>query len=119
MIMNKTTRISEKYILLIRACLDKIENELIRLYWNKNQKEIDSPFANTGESYHNDTFSVSAYSWNDESPNTPNFQYKDLTVFWYKHSNRGVTAYKKTPLTLEFLTEMLNDCYQALEKDFT
>ena len=43
-----------------------IKNELDRLYWNKNQKEMDSPFENTGETYKNKTFKVCAYKWNED-----------------------------------------------------
>ena len=110
-----------KYIPIIIACLDKIAGELARLYWNKNQKEIESPFLNTGASYKNSVFSVQAYSWqeNDEDDDDPvNFRYRDLNVYWYKHSHRCVSAEKKEPLTLEFLVTMLEECIAAMGKDF-
>lgn len=44
--------------LLVRAMLDFIRKELDRHYWNQNQKEMISPFDNTGEEYSNDYMTV-------------------------------------------------------------
>ena len=30
----------------------------------------------------------------------------------------GVTARKTTPITLDFLVDMLNDCFESMRKDF-
>ena len=59
-------KINPKYEKLILGSLMIIKNELDRLYCNKNQKEMDSPFENTGETYKNKTFKVCAYKWNED-----------------------------------------------------
>ena len=56
-------RVEEKYIPLIRSVINEIRRELDRLYWNKYQTDMDSPFDNTGNEYMNDTFIVRAYDW--------------------------------------------------------
>ena len=101
---------------IIRAALNVIRDELDRLYWNKNQKDINSPFDNTGETYSNKAFVVRAYSWEDN--NLPNFEYKDLRCYWYKHSNRGLSAVCGHKLTYEDIETMINVCCDALRKDF-
>ena len=106
---------------LIESVLDKIENEMERLYWNKNQKEMpSSPFQNTGGEYENDTFKVRAYNWDDNEE--PNFEYKDLKIWWYKHSHRGLYwEYNHEKNTLPppyFLEDMLLDCIESIEKDW-
>lgn len=113
-------RVDDKYIPVIKACLDKIDEEMHRLYWNEYQAEYDSPFLNTGNTYTNDTFQVRSYYWgNDENiMSWPNFRYKDLEVRWYKHSNRGLTATKNSELTLDFLADMINDCIESLRRDY-
>lgn len=105
---------------LIKAVLNEIRKELDRLYWNKYQKEMNSPFDNTGETYSNNTFTVRAYYWgdNEEEASQPNFEYKDFCVYWYKHNNRGVEIVYGKPITAEFLSEMLDDCFDAMRKDF-
>lgn len=104
---------------IICAALDKIRKELDRCYWNKNQKEMSSPFDNTGEEYSNNIFSVYAYYWgDDELQLRPNFIYKDLKVFWYKHSNRGVYAESEHMLTLDDLNTMIIECNRAIRNDF-
>ena len=107
-------------ILLVQAVLNRIRNEMDRLYWNKNQREMNSPFDNTGASYENPVFSVRAFSWSDdeEESRKPNFQYGDFTVNWYKHVGRGTCVTSKTEITAEFLAKMLEDCFEAMRKDF-
>ena len=118
--MMEMEKVDSKYIPLLTAVLDKIRHEMDRLYWNKHQKVMDSPFDNTGTEYVNSTFQVYAYYWgDDELINRPNFQYKDLAVFWYKHSNRGVYAfYKSHKIKSKFLADMLDDCIQSMREDF-
>ena len=110
--------VPDRYIPLIQSILNRIHREMDRLYWNKYQKEMSSPFDNTGEEYYNDTFIVRAYYWGDDESNLPNFEYPGFEAYWYKHSSRGLTVYSENDLTLEFLTNMLNDCMIALRKDF-
>lgn len=106
----------ERHCYVIRVALDFIRKEMDRLYWNKNQKEMSSPFDNTGETYSNDTFTVRAYNW--EHNNLPNFEYKDLKVYWYKHSNRGTSAVAQHTLTYEDIETMIDDCCKSLQRDF-
>ena len=54
----------------IEAFLNTIKEFLNIKMWNKYQKEYDSPFDNTGNSYKNDTFEVEAYSWDDDCINS-------------------------------------------------
>lgn len=112
--------IDEKYIRLIQACLLEINQEMCRLFWNENQMDYETPFLNTGNQYENDTFTVRSYYWGDDEKliGLPNFEYKDLKVYWYKHCRRGLRAKKDSELTLDFLAEMVNDCRFSLLRDF-
>ena len=113
-------KIDEKYVYVIQGCLNKIDDEMCRLFWNENQMEYDSPFLNTGNIYRNDTFEVRSYYWGDDENlmRLPNFKYKDFEVRWYKHSNRCTTASKDSELTLDFLAEMVEDCISSLRRDY-
>ena len=106
----------EKITGLIRSCLSEIERELGRLYWNREQKELNSPLQNTGESYKCDAFEVTAYNWDENRE--PNFRYKDLKCWWYKHSRRGMYAESEMPVTAEYLADMLEECFKSMRKDF-
>lgn len=105
--------------LLMEAIMDKIENEMDRLYWNKYQKDMESPFQNTGAEYSNETFTVRAYNWNGND--LPNFEYKDLKIWWYKHSHRGLCweyNYGKNVLPQAiYLADMLDDCIESFRKE--
>lgn len=107
----------DNYTNLIVAVLSEIEYEMGRLYWNKNQKELVSPFQNTGESYENKTFQVHAYNWaGDDSE--PNFHWKGgISIFWYKHYRRGTQVKSTRPLTLDIVNDMLNDCINSMRND--
>ena len=112
--------VPEKYIPVIEGCLCMIETEMDRLYWNKNHKEPDSPFSNTGARYENNTFSVHAYDWNET--NEDNFVYNnpdgELKVCWYKYLGRGMNAtFTGKELTLDFLADMVNQCIKSLRSD--
>ena len=43
--------LNQKQTALVDAILSKIETELERVYWNIYQKEMESPFRNTGTTY--------------------------------------------------------------------
>ena len=110
---------------LIEALLDKINNEMARLYWNNNQEEINSPFSNTGECYQNDTFTVRAYYWGDDEDimRLPNFEYKNFKCWWYKHSNRGLyweydNIQNNHNIPITFISLMLDECCESLQQDF-
>ena len=118
---NNMVRLDRKYIHLIRAALDKIRKELDRLYWNKYQEEMDNPFDNTGGEYVNSTFQVHAYYWGDDEDLIvrPNFEYKDLWIYWYKHSNRDTRAfYISEDISSDYLANMLDECIKSMRKDF-
>ena len=106
---------------LMMAVLAELELQMKRLYWNKNQKEMQSPFENTGAEYSNDTFMVKAYDWNEENDKW-NFKYKDLYIWWYKHYRRGLEWVYHDELNpvipSEFLSEMLDDCIASLSIDW-
>ena len=119
--MMEMEKVDSKYIPLLTAVLDKIRHEMDRLYWNKHQKVMNSPFDNTGTEYANPTFQVHSYYWGDDDEliNRPNFQYKDLRVYWYKHSNRGVEAfYTTSKIESDFLGDMLLECFRSMREDF-
>jgi hypothetical protein len=107
---------------MIISALNLIEIELDRVYWNKYQKELKSPFDNTAETYENNIFAVRAYYWgNDEDKiDLPNFSYKngEFTVHWYKDSHRILWIDCKVEFTVEYLNNMVNDCFNALREDF-
>ena len=113
-------RIEEKHICVVQACLDRIRIELDRLYYNKYQEPMYSPFDNTGEMYGNDTFVVRAYQWGEHEDKyiPPNFEYKGLKIWWYKHSNRGTNGQCNEMLTLDYLAQMIDDCFESMRKDF-
>ena len=107
-------------ILLIEAALSSIRCEMDRLYWNKNQKEMSSPFDNTGNTYHNDVFTVRAYDWQereDDADAEPNFEYADLKVYWYKYLGRGTHARCPHEITADFLEKMIKECFEAMRED--
>ena len=123
-ILGGDAKVGRKYLdhketSVVVAVLREIERELSRCYWNKNQKEIISPFANTGKKYHNSTFSVAAYNWRDER-NESNFFYPadDLIVCWYKYLGRGVSVNVPANWTMDDLPDMLDKCREAIRRDF-
>lgn len=108
---------------VVVAVLRAIEEELLRCYWNKNNKEMESPFCNTGNSYTCDVFSVRAYSWDND--NGKNFVYADrhllqssLIAEWYKHLGRGDYVEVPENWKMEYLADMLKRCKDAIKEDF-
>ena len=108
--------LKEKYVVLIECILQKINEEFQRLYWNENQQHTDGPVYNIGMNYANKTFVIRSYDWNGNF--LPNFQYKNLRVWWYKHLGRGTYAKSNTEPDVDFLYEMLKDCIYSLRVDF-
>lgn len=112
-------QVDSKYYEFIDAVLRDIRRELDRLYWNKNQKQMDSPFDNTGApEYSNDTFKVRSYDWDmaEESEDSPpNFEYKTLKLWWYKYQGRGTYVVADEDVTPEFIYQMYTDCMKALK----
>ena len=113
----------ENLRVLVQCALDKIRKELDRLYWNKNQREMDSPFDNScSEDYKNNYFVVRSYKWNfddEDYEDLPNFESPHLRVKWYKHSNRGVEVFMlKNFVSADTVMTELTNCLKALKEDF-
>lgn len=100
----------------IIALLKEIDNQLLRIMWNKNQKEYESPFGNTGNKFFNKVFQVQAYEWNEDIEQQFNFKYKDIEISWYKYLGRDTTINKE--ITPEEAADMFNDCINSLKEDF-
>ena len=98
------------------ALLNEIANQLSRIMWNKNQKEYESPFGNTGNKFFNKVFQVQAYDWNEDIEQQFNFKYKDIKISWYKYLGRDTTINKE--ITPEEATKMFDDCINSLKEDF-
>lgn len=106
------------------ALLQRLDKELCRVYWNKNQKEYDSPFQNTGNRFANNVFEVQAYSWNDDEHQQYNFKFyfgdkaniKDIEISWYKYLGRDTTV--NQVLDSDIYVDMFNRClHSILEMD--
>lgn len=111
----------DRRTILVEAVLKQIRYYLDIEYWNCYQKDMISPFDNTGITYSNDTFTVRAYDWgvdtlSEDTP--PNFEYKGFKVWWYKYCGRGMYVKTTHPFTTKFLTKMITDCMIAIDKDF-
>jgi len=116
---NDFVRADSKWDTLMNAVLRKIRSELDRLYWNKYQREMHSPFDNTGAEYSNESFSVRAYNWNDDDEELPNFEWGPIRVYWYKREGRGNIVYTKIGYDDPAIYGlMLEKCLDALYKDF-
>lgn len=95
---------------IVDAALCRIRDELDRVMWNVNQKEYDSPFGNTGNSFKCETFEVAAYSWgDDEQPY--NFKWRHIEISWYKYLGRGMSS--NVEISPDIASEMLDDCLKA------
>ena len=111
----------EKYIPILKAALNSIRKEIDRCYWNANQKEMTSPFDNTGApDFSTDYFTVRSYNWGEEEVQKPNFETNTINVYWYKHSNRGVSATINSERTdyAELIAEMLNQSLEGILDTF-
>ena len=102
---------------LLIAVLGEIKSEMDRIYWNVHQKEMDSPFLNTGNYYDDGIFVVRAYDWDGDN-DLPNFQYGKLKCWWYKHYKRGLywTYDGKQGLLppSDYLENMLKHCIHSM-----
>jgi hypothetical protein len=104
----KTYKASE----LLEAALSSIDSELRRVMWNINQKEYESPFSNTANSFVSDTFEAHAYDWNDEHNQPYNFKWKDIEISWYKYMGRGMSINKQ--ITNDEIELLLDNCLAAI-----
>ena len=94
--------------------LTSIDLALCLQMWNKNQKEYDSPFANTGNKYKNEVFELEAFKWDDKTKQPFNFKWKDLEISWYKYLGRGTTVNRE--ITPDEGVKMLNECLASIGK---
>lgn len=105
------------------ALLEKINNELSRVYWNQHQEEYCSPFSNSGNNYKGECFEVNAYAWDTEDDDIQNynFKYKDIEISWYKHLGRDTTINReiKPEEAIEMFDTILKEIYQTEEKNIT
>ena len=92
----------------VDALLMYLEEELDRVMWNLHQKEYESPFQNTSNSFKTDVFEVRAYYWGDDEEEMakPNFKCGDVEVSWYKRLGRG--TYLKREYSKDELIEAFN-----------
>ena len=98
----------------IESLLRGISDELERVMWNKNQKDYETPFSNTGNKFKNKIFEVQAYSWDDEAEQPFNFKWQDVEISWYKYLGRGMSINRE--ITPEKATEMFYDCIKSVRK---
>lgn len=106
-----------KVEILAMAAADLIEHELSRLYYNKTQKEYESPFQNTAAVYSNPYITIKAYDWSEE--NKINLKTDIVQLAWYKHSHRGLVVYVKDGWIPEkAIAEMLYEAIKSIKIDF-
>lgn len=112
----------------IVALLREIDRQLNRIMWNIYQKEYNSPFSNTGNSFELGNFKVMAYNWNEEVEQDYNFIYKvdktksnldDIKISWYKYLGRDTTINQEIDSSI--IVDMFDDIidqlhnYEAIE----
>ena len=120
---NKYVPSSGEYDMLATAVIRKIRSEMDRLYYAKNGMTMKSPFDNTGATYKNNMFSVSAYNpetqEKEDDMDHPNFSWGPVKIFWDKHSERGIRVYTRMGFdAAETYAIMLRKCVRSLEDDF-
>ena len=116
--------LNDKETQVVVAVLNEIRRCLETRYWNKNQKEMLSPFGNHAEEYHCSAFAVHSYDWVSER-NERNFVYIDkdhpersLIAEWYKYLGRGDEVKVPEEWKMEYLPDMLKRCCDAIYEDF-
>lgn len=109
------TNINQRYMCpdYVIALLKSIEQKMLVQYWNKFQKEMDSPFSNTAANFKNDIFEVEAYSWDDDYEQPYNFKWKDVEISWYKYLGRDTTINQK--IDSHKAIEMFDECIKSLD----
>lgn len=118
---DKNYELTNEETELITALLLDIDTELSKLYFNKENKTFLSPFSNSNNVYINDVFKVQSYDFCLSFENhslVPNFQYKDLEVYWYKYLGRGMLCYANEKHDLDYYCQMLKECKESIQKEF-
>ena len=98
----------------IIALLNKIDAKLCIMMFNKTQREYESPFGNTGNTFKNDVFEVQAYNWDDDIHQEYNFKCGDIEISWYKYLGRDTTI--NDDYNEEYIIEMFNKCIKSLKE---
>lgn len=98
----------------VKSHLVAIKDELDRVMWNRDQREYDSPFDNSGNvpGVVCDVFEAHAYDWNEEDGQPFNFKWRDLEICWYKYLGRGMSMNRETSPKEAAL--MLEECLAAI-----
>ena len=99
----------------IETALKLIELELIQQYKRYNKHNFNDPFENSGNVYSNSTFTVRAYNWSGNDK--PNFEYKDLKVYWYKYLGRGTTFTADSDIDYDYIINMIIECVNSITLD--
>lgn len=100
---------------LLECALRHIDWHIGIKYWNENQEELESPFQNTGNKYIGSNFTVRAFDWSEPDEYLPNFEYKDIKIWWYKYIGRGMYANKE--VTPDMVNDMINDILSGLTQE--
>lgn len=107
----------------IIALLDYLDKEIQRVMWNTTQKNFDSPFDNTANSFKTDKFEVHAFNWNDDYAQPYNFIYyvnksksnlDDVKISWYKYLGRDTTINQE--LDSNVVIDIFNDCLKSIRE---
>lgn len=98
---------------ILDAALEAIRAELQRVLWNLRHTSSD-PFGNSSGSFRCPTFTVCAYSWNDDLGQPYNFKHPQsgLLVSWYKYMGRGMSA--NMAVTPDMAARILTHCLAGL-----
>lgn len=100
------------------ALLFDIKKYLNTCYWNKEQREMRSPFDNTGETFQTNHLTLIAYQWDDEDDEEDkyNLKFKDVEISWYKYLGRGTTINKE--LSMEEWVVLYNEIIDEIRTFF-
>ena len=97
---------------LVLAVIRFVEERLARAYWNVHQQSM-RPCDNSGDRFDCDTFSIHAYSWNEDEDQQFNFRWRDFRVSWYKYAGRGSSMNRE--LSPNEVSDMLLECLSAID----
>lgn len=99
---------------IMDAALEAIRAELQRVMWNLRQGDASDPFGNTAASFRCPTFTVCAYSWDDDLPQSYNFKHpaSGVEISWYKYMGRGLSA--NQAITPDVAARVLTHCLAGL-----
>lgn len=107
----------------IIALLNYLDDEIQRVMWNITQKEFDSPFSNTANSFKTNKFEVKAFNWNEDYAQPYNFIYyvdktksnlDDVKISWYKYLDRDTTINQE--LDSSVVIDIFNECLESIRE---